>query len=174
MFPIICRWKLVKHLDCFGDNKRTKDYKKYQVIFVLKPVVWLYSVYSIFHYGISEKTNKKSNGLNYTQTCLHQHANYLPYSFPSNWNILAFVVYFALLTLTCKHVYANYPSFSSFCWRQKWHLWFPRSDACLFGHPVHFDYQDFLSFTSDFSFQHFKAGKLSWWLIFNIKIIICL
>ena len=98
----------------------------------------------------------------------------ITYSFPSNWNILAFVVYLALLTLTCKHVYANYPSFSSFCWRQKWHLWFPRSDACLFGHPVHFDYQDFLSFTSDFSFQHFKAGKLSWWLIFNIKIIICL
>ena len=100
MFPIICRWKLVKHLDCFGDNKRTKDYQKYQVIFVLKPVVWLYSVYSIFHYGISEKTNKKSNGLNYTQTCLHQHANYLPYSFPSNWNILAFVVYNFRFTYT--------------------------------------------------------------------------
>ena len=27
------------------------------------------------------------------------------------------------------------------------------SDACLFGHPVYFDYQDFLSFTSNFPFQ---------------------
>ena len=26
--PIICRWKLVKHLDCFGDNRRTKDPRK--------------------------------------------------------------------------------------------------------------------------------------------------
>ena len=23
--PIICWWKLVKHLDCFGDNRGTKD-----------------------------------------------------------------------------------------------------------------------------------------------------
>ena len=27
------------------------------------------------------------------------------------------------------------------------------SDACLFGHPVYFDYQDFLSFASNFPFQ---------------------
>ena len=27
------------------------------------------------------------------------------------------------------------------------------SDACLFGHPVYFDYQDFLSFTSNSPFQ---------------------
>ena len=33
-------------------------------------------------------------------------------------------------------------------------------DACLFGHPIYFDYQDFLSFASDFSFQHFHEGKL--------------
>ena len=24
-FPIICRWKLVKHRNCFGENRRTKD-----------------------------------------------------------------------------------------------------------------------------------------------------
>ena len=36
MSPIICRWKLVKHLDCFGDNKRTKDYQNdHQVISML-------------------------------------------------------------------------------------------------------------------------------------------
>ena len=28
MCPIICRWKLVKHLYCFGDNRRTKDIRK--------------------------------------------------------------------------------------------------------------------------------------------------
>ena len=28
MFPIICRWKLVKHRYCFGDNRRTKDNRK--------------------------------------------------------------------------------------------------------------------------------------------------
>ena len=28
MCPIICRWKLVKHPYCFGDNRRTKDNRK--------------------------------------------------------------------------------------------------------------------------------------------------
>lgn len=28
MCPIICRWKLVKHRYCFGDNRRTKDNRK--------------------------------------------------------------------------------------------------------------------------------------------------
>ena len=28
MCPIICRWKLVKHRYCFGDNRRTKDIRK--------------------------------------------------------------------------------------------------------------------------------------------------
>ena len=28
MSPIICGWKLVKHVDCFGDNRRTKDIRK--------------------------------------------------------------------------------------------------------------------------------------------------
>ena len=38
---------------------------------------------------------------------------------------------------------------------------FDFSDACLFGHPVYFDDQDFLGFASDLSFQSFQAGKLS-------------
>ena len=38
---------------------------------------------------------------------------------------------------------------------------FDLSDACLFGHPVYFDYRDFLGFASDLSFQSFNAGKLS-------------
>ena len=38
---------------------------------------------------------------------------------------------------------------------------FDFSDAWRFGHPVYFDYQDFLGFTSDLSFQSFNAGKLS-------------
>ena len=37
---------------------------------------------------------------------------------------------------------------------------FDFSDACLFGHLVYFDYQDFLSFASDFSFQRFNVEKL--------------
>ena len=28
MSPIICRWKLVKHLDCLEDNRKTKDIRK--------------------------------------------------------------------------------------------------------------------------------------------------
>ena len=34
---------------------------------------------------------------------------------------------------------------------------FDFSDACLFGHPFYFDYQNFISLASDFSFQHFNA-----------------
>ena len=37
---------------------------------------------------------------------------------------------------------------------------FDFSDACLFGHPFYFDYQDFISLASDFSFQHFNAEKI--------------
>ena len=37
---------------------------------------------------------------------------------------------------------------------------FDFSDACLFGLSFYFDYQDFISLASDFSFQHFNAEKL--------------
>ena len=61
---------------------------------------------------------------------------------------------------------ANYCSFGRFGWRQKYGLSqisllsFSFSHACLLGHPVYFDHQDFLRFSSDFSFQLFNAGKL--------------
>ena len=29
---IICGWKLVKRLDCFGDNRKLKDTRKNQVM----------------------------------------------------------------------------------------------------------------------------------------------
>ena len=40
-------------------------------------------------------------------------------------------------------------------------------DACLFGHPFYFDYKDFISLASEFSFQRFNAGKL-WKVIRNV------
>ena len=61
---------------------------------------------------------------------------------------------------------ANYVPFSKFGWRQKHGLsqihWlsFSFSHAWLLGHPVYFDDQDFLRFSSDFSFLLFNAGKL--------------
>ena len=39
-------------------------------------------------------------------------------------------------------------------------LSFSFSHACLLGHPVYFDHQDFLRFSSDFSFQLFNAGEM--------------
>ena len=48
--------------------------------------------------------------------------------------------------LFCFTWTAYSPPFSGFRWRQKCGLWFLRLTACLFGHPVYFDYQDFLSF----------------------------
>ena len=36
---------------------------------------------------------------------------------------------------------------------------FDFSDACLFFHPIYFDYHDFLSFTHRLSFQRFNAGR---------------
>ena len=131
--------------------------------------MWLNSVYSIFHYGIPEKqTRSRMVWIAREVVFISMQITYPFHQTEISWLLLSISLHLHL------HVYANYPSFSGFCWRQKWHLWFPRSDACLFGHPVHLNYQDFLRFTSEFSFQHFKAGKLSWWLIFNIKIIICL
>ena len=63
----------------------------------------------------------------------------------------AICIYFASLTLICK-----LPFIGEFRWRQKCHLWFLRClpfwTSCLFW--------DFLSFTSDFLFQLFNAGKI--------------
>ena len=61
--------------------------------------------------------------------------------------------------LTCLFCLTYTYWFGRFHWRRKCRLWFPR---CLpLWAPCYFDYQDFLSFTSDFSFQFFRAGK-SW------------
>ena len=38
------------------------------------------------------------------------------------------------------------------------HFEFP--NVCLLGHPFYFGYQDFKSYTSDFSLQRFNVGKL--------------
>ena len=64
-----------------------------------------------------------------------------------------------------SYTYTNYPSSGGFRARQKCPLSFP--DACLFGHPFYFDYKDFISLTSEFSFQRFNAGKL-WKVIRNV------
>ena len=40
---------------------------------------------------------------------------------------------------------------------------FDFSDACLFGHPVHFDYHDFLSFTSDLAWDQAVGEKVKKW-----------
>ena len=41
MCPIICRWKLVKHRYCFGDNRRTKDNRKI-----------VYELFCLIHYNV--------------------------------------------------------------------------------------------------------------------------
>ena len=42
MSAIIWWWKLVKHLDCFGDNRKLKDTRKNQVMrSLLRPIVVL-------------------------------------------------------------------------------------------------------------------------------------
>ena len=87
--------------------------------------------------------------------------------FPSNWNILTFLTTFwfqkeknfeEMLCLQQGWL-VSMSTFSRFCWRQSCCLWFPRS-ACLFGHPICFGYQGFISLASDFLFQCFYAGKL--------------
>ena len=55
------------------------------------------------------------------------------------------------------HLHANFPSFGGFAGDKN--IAFDFSDACLFGYPVYFDYQDFLVFALDLSFQSFNAGK---------------
>ena len=49
MSPIICRWKLLKHLDCFGDNRRTEDIRNIKLSSLKACCLTLLS-YSISHY----------------------------------------------------------------------------------------------------------------------------
>ena len=49
--PVICKWKLVKHLDCFGDNKKTKDSRKIKLCSLKMCCVTLFS-YSFSQNGM--------------------------------------------------------------------------------------------------------------------------
>ena len=49
MSPVICRWKFVKHLDCFGDNRTTKDTRKIKLGGLKACCVTLIFSYSTSH-----------------------------------------------------------------------------------------------------------------------------
>ena len=57
MSPIICRWKFVKHLDCFGDSRRTKDTRKIKLGGLKAGCVTL-----IFSYSITGKISDSQIG----------------------------------------------------------------------------------------------------------------
>ena len=60
MSPIIFRWKLVKHLHCFGDNRRTKDARKIKFCSLKACCLTLFS-YSISHnFPALKSWNEKS------------------------------------------------------------------------------------------------------------------
>ena len=89
--------------------------------------------------------------------------------FLSNWNILAFLRLFDLLCVTlyyfCERfqkeknfeekLYLFCLTYANYSFAGNKNVAFDFSDACLFGHPVYFYYQDFLILTLDFSFQLF-------------------
>ena len=78
------------------------------------------------------------------------------YYFCASWILLyamAIHIYFASLTL--MQITLHLADFTG-----DKNVTFDFSDACLFGHPFYFDYQDFISLASDFSFQHFNAEKI--------------
>ena len=65
------------------------------------------------------------------------------------------------LTLICKLLLIRQIWLETKIWPfSDFLLSFSFSHACLLGHPVYFDHQHFLRFSSDFSFQLFNAGKL--------------
>ena len=48
MSPIICRWELVKHVDCLGDNRKTNNIRKIKLCELKACYLTLIS-YSISH-----------------------------------------------------------------------------------------------------------------------------
>ena len=117
---------------------------------------------------------------NFAWSCFfYQYANHLPcrllcikrkYDFFTTFRFVSshFILFLCQLNsfichgdsyLFCfPYTYANYPSSGRFHWRQKCRLRFLR---CLpLWAPFLFDYQDFISLASDFSFQHFNAEKI--------------
>ena len=69
MSPIICRWKLVKHLDCFGHNRRTKDTRKIKLC-GLKACCVTSTSYSISHnFPALKRWNEKSKIISVKINC---------------------------------------------------------------------------------------------------------
>ena len=60
MCPIICRWKLVKHRYCFGDNRRTKDNRKIKLCGLKACCVTLISCSNSPNFPALKRWNEKS------------------------------------------------------------------------------------------------------------------
>ena len=60
MCPIICRWKLVKHRYCFGDNRRTKDNRKIKLCGLKACCVTLISCSISANFPALKRWNEKS------------------------------------------------------------------------------------------------------------------
>ena len=60
MSPIICRWKLVKYVDCFGDNARTKDTRKIKLCSLKACCVTLFSYSISCNFSALKHWNEKS------------------------------------------------------------------------------------------------------------------
>ena len=60
MCPIICRWKLVKHRYCFGDNRRTKDNRKIKLCGLKACCVTLISCSISPNFPALKRWNEKS------------------------------------------------------------------------------------------------------------------
>ena len=75
--------------------------------------------------------------------------------FCASWILLhAMVIHIYFASLTLMQITLHLVDFTG-----DQNVAFDFSDACLFGHPFYFDYQDFISLASDFSFQHFIMQK---------------
>ena len=57
---VICRWKLVKHRYCFGDNKRTKDNRKIKLCGLKACCVTLISCIMSYNFPALKRWNEKS------------------------------------------------------------------------------------------------------------------
>ena len=58
--PIICRWKLVKHRHCFGDNRGTKDNRKIKLCGLKACCVTLISCSISQNFPALKRWNEKS------------------------------------------------------------------------------------------------------------------
>jgi len=82
---------------------------------------------------------------------------FILYYFCASWILLhATVIHVYFVSLTLMQITLHLADFAG----DLQNVAFDFSDACLFGHPFYFDYQDFISSASYFSFQRFNAEKL--------------